>query len=284
MEPPHMMEPGRRKAAEAGDAMDLGGRVVIVTGASSGIGRELARQLSAKGARLTLLARRAVELDACRGECRDPEEVLVAATDVTRPGQVSSAVATTFDRFGRIDVLVNAAGLGYFGPVETMKMADFDRMMKVNVYGLLYMTQAALPYLKESRGMLVNVSSALSKRALPFLSAYGGSKAMVDHLTDGLRMELTPYGVHVLGYNPPEVETDFAVNGLRDESLAPTRPRKGKPVAEVVRRIVAAMEAERRDVVEGRALAWMDLLAPRRTDAMFCRAMVEPWARERRTG
>lgn len=262
--------------------MELSGKVVIVTGASSGIGRELAGQLAAKGARLALLARREDELKTCAAEeCGGSGDVIVVPTDVTRSRECASAVAVTFARFGRIDVLVNCAGLGYYGPIESMRIADFEKMLHTNVHGLLHLTQAALPYIKESRGMLVNVSSALSKRALPFLAAYGGTKALVDHLSDGLRMELKPYGVHVLTYNPPEVDTTFAESGLRDAGMPEPKPRKGKPVAEVASRIVRAMEAERRDVVEGRALAWMDLLMPKRTDAMFCRAMVEPVIRER---
>lgn len=262
--------------------MDLSGKVVIVTGASSGIGRELARQLAGKGAKLALLARREDELKTCAAdECGASPDVMVVTTDVTRARECASAVAATFARFGRVDVLVNCAGVGYYGPIESMKMADFDTMLHTNVHGLLHLTQAAVPYLKESRGMLVNVSSALSKRALPFLAAYGGTKALADHLSDGLRMELKPYGIHVLTYNPPEVDTPFAASGLRDADMPAPKPRKGKPVAEVVGRIVRAMEAEKRDVVEGRALAWMDLLAPKRTDAMFCRMMVEPVMRER---
>jgi short-subunit dehydrogenase len=262
--------------------VDIGGKVVIITGASSGIGRELARQLAAKGAKLALLARREEALNACAAEECAGAETLVVPADVTRPEQCASAVAATFAHFGRVDVLVNCAGLGYFGPIETMRIADFDRVVRTNVYGLLYMTQSALPYLKQSHGMIVNVSSALSKRALPFLAAYGGTKALVDQLSDGLRMELRPYGVHVLAYNPPETETEFAASSIRAAGMERAREggRKRKPVGQVVARMVRAMEAEKRDVVEGRALQWMGLLMPRRTDAMFCRAMVEPMLAE----
>lgn len=268
--------------------MELAGKVVIITGASSGIGRELAGQLAKKGASLALAARREPELKACAaGECSEAADVIVVPVDVTNAAQCASAVAATFDRFGRIDILVNSAGLGYFGPIESMRMADFERVVRVNVFGLLQMTQAALPYLRDSRGMLVNVSSALSKRALPYLAAYGGTKALVDQLSDGLRMELAPDGVRVLTYHPPETETDFDVNALHGGPVTaddPRRERRRKPVGEVVARMVSAMEAEKRDVVEGKALMWMGLLAPRRTDAMFVKAMVEPMRRRRAAG
>jgi short-subunit dehydrogenase len=261
-------------------AMDPSGKVVIITGASSGIGRELARQLAAKGALLALLARREDALDVCKAECATSPDVFVVPTDITRREQCVSAVGATFAHFGRIDVLVNCAGVGYFGPIADMRMSDFDRMLHTNVYGLLDMTQAALPYLKQSRGMIVNVSSALSKRALPFLSAYGGTKALVDQLSDGMRMELRPFGVHVLTYNPPETETEFGANSIRGEAaphaVSDGRVRTRKPVADVVGRMVAAMEAEKRDVVEGRMLQWMNVLAPKRTDDMFYKTMVEP--------
>lgn len=266
--------------------MDLSGKVVIVTGASSGIGRQLARQLAAKGAKLSLLARRQEALTACAGEC-GPADTLVVPADVTNPAQVASAVAATFDRFGRIDVLVNSAGVGYFGSIERMRMADLDRMLHVNVHGLLQVTQAALSYLKESHGMIVNISSSLSKRALPFLSAYGGAKAMVDQLSDGMRMELRPYGIRVLTYNPPETETDFDANAIHEEGMSMSgggRPRKPKPVAEVAARMVAAIETERRDVVESKALMWMNVLAPKRADEMFYKAMVEPRSRKDSSG
>ena len=256
--------------------MKVSDKVVLITGASSGIGRELAVQLAALGAKLGLVARRKDLLESLARKL-GAERALAVQADVGSRAQVDLAVAAVKERFGRVDVLVNNAGVGYFGAIEAMPREKLELLLQVNVLGPVQMIQAALPHLKASRGMIVNVSSGLSKRALPFLSAYAGTKAMLDAISDGLRLELRGHGVRVLTYCPPEVATDFAANALTHELAGrqDERPRKKAPTPEVVRRIVAAMKAERREVVEG-PLRLMNFIAPRLLDRIFYKAMVVP--------
>jgi len=256
--------------------MRIEAKVILITGASSGIGRALAANLSAKGARLALLARREEELHKLAAELTPATpDVLVIPADVTNPDHIQAAVRQTVERFGRLDILVNNAGFGYFGSLEKMSPGDLADMVKTNVFGLLQATQAAIPHLKRTQGMIVNISSGLSKRALPFLAAYAGTKSMVDALSDGLRLELRYYGIKVLNYGPPEVETGFAERSRREPGLERLeRPRKKAPAAAVAEDIARAMAAEKREVVKGRSLMIMNFFAPKLVDRIFYRAMV----------
>jgi NAD(P)-dependent dehydrogenase (short-subunit alcohol dehydrogenase family) len=262
--------------------MDLTDKIVLVTGASSGIGRELARQLAARGAKLVLVARRQELLDSLVAEL-GAERAVAARADVGDRAQVDAAIAVGQQRFGRLDVLVNNAGVGYFGAVEAMPADKLEQLLRTNVFGPVFAVQAALPLLKASKGMIVNVSSGLSKRALPFLSAYSGTKAMLDSLSDGLRMELKGHGIRVLTYCPPEVATDFAANAMATELAGRQSEgeRKKAPTPQFVRRLVRAIERERREVVEAGPLALMNFVAPWLLDRIFYRAMVLPMSRKR---
>lgn len=265
--------------------MEVKDKVVIITGASSGIGRALAAVMSAKGAKLALLARRENALKECAlSECGDNPDVIVVPTDIADPLEVETAVKVVIDQLDSIDVLVNCAGVGYFGSIEKMRIQDFEKVVATNVYGLLRMTQASLPHLRESQGMIVNISSGLSKRALPFLSAYGGTKAMVDQISDGLRMELRDAGVRVLNYCPPEVATEFAASSLKGE-LDPARQesrRRHVQAPVVAAEIAKAIEGDTREVVSGGPfLKIMNCLAPRTLDNMFYKAMVVPMTHEK---
>jgi NAD(P)-dependent dehydrogenase (short-subunit alcohol dehydrogenase family) len=212
--------------------MNVSGKVVMITGASSGIGRALARILVVRGARVALLARSvkvledaAAELSMAGAETpraiheRSPKAALAVPADVTDREAVAASVRACIAHFGRLDVLVNCAGMGYFGPVETMSMEDFDRLIKTNLHGVLNAVQAALPALKESRGIIVNVSSMLAMRALPFLSAYAGTKSMLNALSDGMRLELAPYGIRVLTFCPPSTDTAFDAKALKGTGM-----------------------------------------------------------------
>jgi short-subunit dehydrogenase len=257
--------------------MDVNGKVILVTGASSGIGRELARVLSPRGALLALLARNAKALEdlaaELAGTVRAPSRVpaaLPAPADITDRVAVGEAVSSVLSRFGRIDVLVNCAGLGYFGPIETMPMEDLDRVIRTNVHGLLHVTQAALPALKESRGIIVNISSGLSMRALPFLSAYAGSKSMVNAVSDGMRLELAPYGIRVLTFCPPATGTEFDRKALKGPGVEKVSMAgiKAAAVGKVAADIAAAIRAEKREAGGG-FLKLMNAVAPKLLDRIF---------------
>jgi len=258
--------------------MKIKGKVCLVTGASGGIGREVARTLAARGARLALLARRRPELEALAAELQAAgREAVAVPADVTDPQAVQRAVAQAAASLGGLDLLVNNAGFGYYGPLERMSLEDLQDMLRTNIGGVLAVTQAALPFLKEGHGLVVNISSGLSQRALPFLSAYAGTKAMLNLVSEGMRMELRPYGVRVLTYGPPATNTDFFQHSRSTLDLAETRGRmKLARVEAVAERIVRAIERGRRQVLEGRFLGILNLLAPRLLDALFYRFMVAP--------
>ncbi len=263
--------------------MDVNGKTIFITGASSGIGRELARILVTRGAKVALLARQskiledlAIELSLAGAETpraiksRDPKAALAVPADVTDKAAVERAVAAALTHFGRLDVLVNCAGVGYFGPVETMKMEDFDAVVKTNLYGIVNTIQAALPALKVSRGIIVNVSSALAMRALPFLSAYAGTKSALNALSDGMRLELARYGVRVLNYCPPATDTGFNARSIKGAGAPDARVGKMKmaKTEDVARDIARCIRAEKRRAGGG-FFRIMNALAPRLLDLMF---------------
>jgi short-subunit dehydrogenase len=254
--------------------MELRGKVVLITGASSGIGRELARALARRGAKLALAARRAERLAELASEL-GPDTLAVPA-DVTDRDALASAVAAAVARFGRLDVLVNNAGVAYFGTLAAMPVSEMERILRTNVLGLLNGVQLAVPELKKTQGLVVNISSSLSKRALPFLSFYSGTKSMVDALSDGMRMELRKYGVRVLNYCPPETETEFGGATVHEPGLSMGEaPRKLASAADVAERIARAMEAGKREVVDGgKSLKVMNFLAPKVLDNLFYKVMV----------
>lgn len=261
--------------------MDFRNRVVLITGASSGIGRAIAAQLAAKGARVALLARRAERLRTL-ADTLDPTgtRAIAVPADVSDATAVSLAIATAATRLGPLDCLVNAAGVAYFGDVAHMPLDHLDRVVRTNVYGVVHAVQAALPQLRQTRGMIVNVSSGLAKRALPFLAAYSGSKSMLGGLSDGLRLELRRDGIRVLTYCAPETETEFSDHALRAPGVPlPPARRRRQPAERVAARIVRAMERERREVVADPLFALAAAIAPGLLDAVFYRIMVVPLSR-----
>jgi short-subunit dehydrogenase len=257
--------------------MELKNKTVVITGASTGIGRELAILLAKEGASLALLARNESNLKNTESEVkRIHPEVLAIPFDVQDGENAGALMNKLQQRFGSIDILINNAGVGLYGPLEKMKISDLDRVVKTNVYGLLHMTRAALPFLKKSKGMVVNISSALSKRALPFLSAYAGTKSMVDALSDGMRLEFREYGIKVLNYCPPGVDNGFAEHAIRVEGMDPRRrERRGATSEEIARDIVKAVRKEKREVVKSRFLKIANFYAPRFLDGVFYKNMVQ---------
>jgi NAD(P)-dependent dehydrogenase (short-subunit alcohol dehydrogenase family) len=251
--------------------MELRGKVALITGASSGFGRSMAGIMAQAGAAIVLVARNGAALDEAVAEISAKGgEAIAAIADVGDRAALDAAVASALARFGRIDILVNNAGVGYFGPIETMSPADFDRVLRTNLYGLVNATQAAMAALKQSRGMIVNVSSGLSHRALPFLAAYAGTKAMVNALSDGLRLEVAPYGIRVLTYCPPAADSGFNERSIKGAGMS-MRAGGGMRMATtegVAARMVAAIRAEKRQSGSAGFRA-MSFFMPRLMDRMF---------------
>jgi short-subunit dehydrogenase len=217
-------------------------RVVVVTGASSGIGAELARQLARRGDRVVLAARREAELEALRRELGPNARAV--PTDVTRRSEVEQLRDRTISEFGGVDVWVNNAGRGITRNVLDLSDADVDEMIAVNVKSALYGMQAIVPYfVARERGHLINVSSFLSRVPMATVrSAYNAAKAALNALTANLRMDLAPShpGVHVTLIMPGVVTTDFHKNALGGTSgPPPTRP--GLPAGQSAGEVAAAI-------------------------------------------
>jgi NAD(P)-dependent dehydrogenase (short-subunit alcohol dehydrogenase family) len=183
--------------------------VWLITGCSTGFGRELARAVLARGYRCVITARNP---DSVRDLVAGREErALVLALDVTDPAQVAAAVRASEERFGRIDVLVNNAGIGYFGAIEESEDAEVRRMFEVNVFALARMTQAVLPGMRTRRGgHIVNISSIGGIRAFPAVGFYNATKFAVVGLSESLSLEVAPLGIKVTIVEPSGFRTDWA--------------------------------------------------------------------------
>jgi NAD(P)-dependent dehydrogenase (short-subunit alcohol dehydrogenase family) len=224
-------------------------KVVVITGASAGIGAALAELVGARGGRPVLVARREREL--ADVAARSGANVLLVVADVTRRADVTRAFDAAIERFGTIDVWVNNAGRGITRAVSELTDEDLDEMMLVNVKSALYGMQAALPHFRaKGRGHIVNVSTLLARLPLAsFRSAYSASKHALAALTASLRMELRASfpEIHVSSVHPGIVATEFGVNALHGGIDSRAMPG-AQPAAEVAEVIASVIEHPRADV------------------------------------
>ncbi|MER9668874.1 SDR family oxidoreductase [Mesorhizobium sp. M0203] len=186
-------------------------KVVVITGASSGLGEATARHLAARGASVVLGARRSHRIGALVQELTAAGHKAKAVTaDVTHAGQVQNLVNTAVREFGRIDVMLNNAGLMPLAPLERLKVDEWDRMIDVNIKGVLYGIAAALPYMKEQRsGHIINVSSVYGHVVDPGAAVYCATKFAVRALSEGLRKEVKPYNIRTTVISPGAVSTEL---------------------------------------------------------------------------
>jgi NADP-dependent 3-hydroxy acid dehydrogenase YdfG len=184
-------------------------KVVVITGASSGLGEATARHLAARGARLVLGARRLDRLQVLATELGMGPEAAVQ-TDVTDPGQVTMLVDTAIAMHGRLDVIVNNAGLMPHSPLERGKVDDWNRMIDVNIKGVLYGIAATLPQMKAQKcGHIINVSSVAGHKVRPGSAVYAANKAAVRMLSEGLRQEVKPYNIRTTVISPGAIDTEL---------------------------------------------------------------------------
>ena len=228
-------------------------QVVLVTGASSGIGEALARELARRGAKLALCARRVDRLDLLAAEITaGGGEALVVPCDVTRDGEIEAAIARTVERFGRLDVAVANAGFGVTGPVEKLTLDDFRRQFETNVFGVVRTAYAALAELKKSAGTLVLVGSVSSYLAAPNTAAYAMSKFAVRAFAEAVTDEWRPLGVSVVLINPGFVESEIrSVNnqGELTDGADPVPRWLAMPREDAASDMADAIAARRREQV-----------------------------------
>jgi len=237
--------------------MRLRDRTAIVTGASSGIGRETARLFARAGANVVLasrnaeaLARVAQELQPYRGRS------LAVPTDVTDGQAVEAMAKTAAEEFGSVDILVNNAGLGLYAYLAEGSMENVRRLFEVNVFGALSCIRAVAPYMKQQRrGQIINVSSVAGKIAAPYEGAYAATKFALTAISDAVRLELFDHGIKVITVYPGPIDTALRENALKEIELpaAPPAVRRIPPVR-VAEAIVKAARDERPEVY----VTWFD--------------------------
>ena len=257
--------------------MELSERVVLITGASMGIGEALARAYANKGARVVLAARSAERLE--RVVAALPKgRALAVPTDLTDSRQIPELVDRALQRFGCVDILVNNAAVGLFSTLSDMDRVQFQRLFALNVFAPTYLIQTVLPLMKYRRqGQIVNISSIAGHVALPAMGAYAATKFSLRALTDALRVEVKPFGIHVLGVYPGRIRTPFADNAYWGTAPERYRSRRGGISAErCARAIVAASRKEKRELmVPGalRAFVGLSRWFPGTTDRLLARLL-----------
>ncbi len=253
---------------------ELADQVVVVTGASSGIGRQTAWEFARHGSRLALAARDREGLETLAAEVtRLGGTALVVPTDVSDPDQMQTLAEQTVAQFGRIDTWVNNAGVALYATVEDTDPAELRRVVEVNLLGAMYGAKAALPHLRRSGGTLINVSSALGRRAVPMQAAYCASKSGILGFSEALRLELRDGApVQVVDVLPSSINTPLFTHA---RSRLGVLPRPIPPVYEppvVAQAIVTAARHPVRQVTvggAGRMLEYLQRLSPALTDRLL---------------
>ncbi|MEF3275566.1 MAG: SDR family NAD(P)-dependent oxidoreductase [Chloroflexus sp.] len=260
--------------------MDPRNRVVIITGASSGIGAATARCFAAAGARLALAARSTAALVKMAAEF--PHAIAVP-TDVADPEACAHLVNQTVATYGQVDILINNAGIGLTGPVSSLARADLERVLAVDLLGPIWLIQAVVPVMRAARrGQIINVSSVLAAQPLPYLGGYAAAKAALEQISNALRIELHGSGIAVTIVRPGTTRTAFNQRRLGSGRERRRISPPGVPPEAVARAILRAARTEPRLTY----VSWIDRfallagrLAPRLVDAVLARTFV--WDEQR---
>jgi short-subunit dehydrogenase len=250
--------------------MKLRDHAVLITGASSGIGAALARELAREGAKLVLMARRRERLDSlCAELAAMGGQAVVHVGDVTKRADLDAAVALAVEQYGRLDMAVANAGFGVVGPLEKLAVEDYRRQFETNVFAVLETSKACLAELRKSRGRLVLMGSVAGYVSTPNASPYAMSKFAIRALALALGPELAPSGVSVTLISPGFIESEIRQVDNRGvhhahakDLLPPWLPMRADVAA---RKIVSAAYRRRREAivtVHGKALVWLQRFAP----------------------
>lgn len=255
---------------------DLNRRRAIVTGASSGIGRETALELARQGVDLIVVARREDRLGQLVEQITSMGRTVQAVVgDITDPETRQRAIGAAQAKLGGLDILVNNAGVGALGLFENAGPDRVRRVMEVNFFALVEMTRLALPLLKQGgKPIVVNISSILGHRGVPHRSEYSAAKFAVQGFSEAIRAEFVRLGIDVMVVSPGSTETEFFESEI-DRTSEPNWP-KHKPVsaAEVAREIVRGICAGRHEIIPyrwGRVLCWLNRLSPRLVDGIMAK-------------
>jgi NAD(P)-dependent dehydrogenase (short-subunit alcohol dehydrogenase family) len=269
-------------------------QVVIVTGASAGIGRALTLQLASQCAQVVIAARRPDRPSQIVEQCHIfGGEVTAVQTDVCEEAQCRALIEKTIATYGRLDMLINNAGLAASAPFDEFPdLCLFRHTIDVNFYGAVYCTYYALPYLKKTRGRIVAISSLGGTSAIPYNTPYCSSKYALHGFYDSLRMELRPHGVSCTVVCPWWVATEFHEAQLNKEGV----PRGARGRAYYTKKtmtadqcaqiVLEAAEKRRREVLMGPGIlaAWLKVIAPGFLDWLTFKVLLEPIIRRAKAG
>lgn len=214
---------------------DFQGKVFLVTGASSGIGRAIARALGDAGAGVAAMARSAARLEELGALFPGADRFLAVPGDVSSDEACRAAVEATREKFGRLDGLIHSAGISMSGKIEDTRLEVYREVMEINYFAMIRLVQATIEPIKEARGHIAAISSIAGFVSYPFGSGYAASKHALQAFMDALRLELSPAGVHVLSVCPGYVRTEIARNARRPD---------GTPWGETTREIEGGLDPE----------------------------------------
>jgi NAD(P)-dependent dehydrogenase (short-subunit alcohol dehydrogenase family) len=210
--------------------MDIPGKITIITGASAGIGLVTARRFAAAGAKLVLVARSADKLAALAEELAGQgHDALPLPADMRDPAAVGRMIEQAFEHYGRIDILINNAGQAAAGTVAQVSPDDYREIIELNLFGPLYAIQAAVPLMRQGGGLIINISSMVTKMHIPGLAAYASTKSALNMLSDTARVELAPDNIRVITVYPRLTATDFGRNSLGNQTMRQGQRGHGGP-------------------------------------------------------
>ncbi|HPJ82979.1 MAG: SDR family oxidoreductase [Bacteroidales bacterium] len=259
----------------------LEGKVAIITGASSGIGMECARVFSAQGASVVLAARSADKLKDLEEELHG-QPVLTVVTDVTVESDCKHLVEETISRFGRIDILVNNAGLSMRALFKDLDLSVMKRLMDVNFWGCVYCTRYALPWLLESKGSVVGVTSIAGFKGLPARTGYSASKFAMNGFLDTLRTEHLYDGLHVMTFAPGFTASNVRIAALTadgtPQGATPRAEEKMMTAREVALAMLKGIRKRKNFVILtslGKATVWLSKFFPRLVSRLEYRVMAK---------
>ncbi len=255
---------------------NLRGSRIILTGASSGIGRALAVELASAGAKTVVLARREDRLQKLAEEVQTAGgEIVTVVGDVTDPAVRQKTFDEAVSRFGGLDILINNAGVGAMGYFEKADPNRLRRIFEVNVFSLIEMTRLGLPLLKQgNRPMIVNVGSILGHRGVPHSSEYSASKFAVQGFSEAIRAELNKYKIDVLVVSPGTTDTEFFDSKLEKTDDPPWPKHRATTPERVAQETVRAMRRGKHEIIPyalGKIMCGISRLSPRLMDAIMAR-------------
>ncbi|MFO8053949.1 MAG: SDR family oxidoreductase [Bacteroidales bacterium] len=258
-------------------------KVVVITGASSGIGKALAWEYACKGSRVVIAARNREKLESLAADMRSRKhEVLYQQTDVSKEADCRELIRVTAERYGRIDILINNAGISMRALFEDLELEVIRRLMDVNFWGTVYCTKYAFPWLLESKGSLVGVSSVAGFKGLPARTGYTASKAAIHGFLDVIRLETRKKGLHVLlacpGFTASNIRKTALTENGKPQGNTPRNESSMMSAEEVARHIYRAVAKRKRMIVltsEGKIAYLLSKFAPRLLDKIVYNQMAK---------